>query len=481
MLAQAQKKPVKLIDDPRLPHLLVATEAEAMREHFARYFQQAYPALDLQVVHCAIEKIYYRPGRHCGMLYRLRLRPPSGRPGQGSEADEWFFGRMYASGVACSKFEQAAAAVEHFKPARNFLQAVKPVNFWPDLNMLFWVFPQDPKLPALPQAVDPAFIRKQVEANFAAFGLLGNGSVAAPRCADLRYDRVKYMPGKRCVLRFHARLDDAAGEAQEVTFYSKTYGDGMSRYHFQILQSAYRQLTAQVKEINLPRPLLHLDEANTFWQEEWKGKALIEALDEFDWDELFPRIAAMLASLHRSRINGFRPGPDLDDVLQSTLEDGAELVQTLPQYQPLISPLLSRLQTAKTALEQQEIAAVPIHGACRLEQMLVRGTELALVDFDAVALGDPLFDLAEFLASLQFLQLSRALPRQRLARAVDLFYETYARQVSWSCDRRRVAWYALSFLTSKIFLSLKNLDFQALQRLESEGQEIIKGWLEFIN
>lgn len=472
---------MKLIDDTRLPHLLVATDAEAMREHFARYFQQAYPALALEVAHCAIEKIYYRPAKHCGMLYRLRLRHPSGLPGQGSEADEWFFGRMYAAGVACSKFEQAAAAAEQFKPARNFLQAVKPVNFWPDLNMIFWVFPQDPKLPALPHAVDPAFIRQQLEANFAAFGLLGNGSAAAPRCADLRYDRVKYMPGKRCVLRLHARLDDASGKAHEITFYSKTYGDGMSRYHFQILQSVYRQLTAQVKAVNLPRPLLHLDEANTFWQEEWKGKSLIDALDEFDWEELFPRIAAALASLHRSRINGFRPGPDLDDVLQGTLEDGAELVQTLPQYQPLISSLLSRLETAKGRLEHQEIAAVPIHGACRLEQMLVRGNELALVDFDAVALGDPLFDLAEFLASLQFLQLSRALSHQRLTRAVDLFYDAYTSQVSWNCDRRRVAWYALSFLISKMFLSLKNLDFQALQRLESEGQEVLNVWLEFIN
>jgi thiamine kinase-like enzyme len=105
---------------------------------------------------------------------------------------------------------------------------------------------------------------------------------------------------------------------------------------------------------------------------------------------------------------------------------------------------------------------------------------LALVDFDAVAMGDPHYDVAEFIASLQYLELSRGLSRQRLASAAKLFYESYAARVPWACDRRRIAWYTRAFLISKMFSSIKNLDFQALQRLESDGQEIMNGWLECI-
>jgi thiamine kinase-like enzyme len=112
--------------------------------------------------------------------------------------------------------------------------------------------------------------------------------------------------------------------------------------------------------------------------------------------------------------------------------------------------------------------------------MLVRGSKLALVDFDAVAKGDPHYDVAEFIASLQYLELSRGLSRQRLARAAQLFYESYAALVPWACDRRRIGWYARAFLISKMFSSIKNLDFPALQRLESDGEEIMNGWLECI-
>jgi thiamine kinase-like enzyme len=249
-----------------------------------------------------------------------------------------------------------------------------------------------------------------------------------------------------------------------------------------MLKSVYEQLAVQAPIVNIPKPLLHLDGFNTFWQEEWPGQPLIEVMEDQNWEELFPRIARVIAALHRSRIDGFRPGPDPDEVMNTADEDGTKFAHMLPQYQRSIMPALERLRAEKSALELQKIPAAPIHGACRIEQMLVRGAELALVDFDAVAMGDPHYDVAEFIASLQYLELSRGLSRQRLASAAKLFYESYAALVPWSCpaSRGRIGWYARAFLISKMFSSIKNLDFQALQRLESDGQEIMNGWLECI-
>jgi hypothetical protein len=288
------------------------------------------------------------------------------------------------------------------------------------------------------------------------------------------------MPGKRCVLRFHLNLIGPAGESRQVNFYSKSYNDAWSRYHFDMLNAVYEQLAVEAPIVNIPKPLLHLDGLNTFWQEEWPGHPLIEVMEEQNWEELFPRIAAVVAALHRSGSKGFRPGPDPDEVMNTADEDGTKFAYMLPQYQRSIMPALERLRAEKSALELQNIPAALIHGACRVEQMLVRGSKLALVDFDAVAKGDPHYDVAEFIASLQYLELSRGLSRQRLARAAQLFYESYAALVPWACDRRRIGWYARAFLISKMFSSIKNLDFPALQRLESDGEEIMNGWLECI-
>ncbi len=478
-LASSYNAGSNLFDDPALPHIPTVMDVDKMAEHLTRYFHASGLAAGWEVSHCGIEKVYYRPGKHCGVLYRLALRHSSGK-----EIDEWVFGRTVPHGTEDERFEAAVGGLKQSQAAHDLLRFMPAINLWRDLNMIFWIFPLDPKLATLPQVIDPAFVRQQVEANLQLLGVHQNGSEAKSegwRCDEVRYDRVKYMPGKRCVLRYHVTLVDPSGKSHDKIFYCKIYQDARSRYHFDMVQSAYQQLTAQTGAINIPRPLLHFDGLHAYWQEEWQGNAVIEVMNEYDWQELFPRIANVLATFHRHPANGFDTAPNLDAVLATAEEDAAKLVRLLPQQQSFAAEVLEHLKIVKrTVLEKQEIPQVPIHGAWRLEQMLVRDHELALVDFDAVTIGDPLYDLAEFIASLQFLELSRGWPRERLAAAAEALYRSYAGQVPWSCDRRRVAWYALAFLMTKFYSSTKNLDRQALPLLDLAGKAICEDWLKIV-
>ncbi|MGH7494287.1 MAG: aminoglycoside phosphotransferase family protein [bacterium] len=468
-----------LFDDPALPNIATVMDVDRMAEHFTRLFRASGLAVEWEVAQCGIEKVYYRPGKHCGVLYRLTLRHSSGK-----EIDEWIFGRTVPHGTEDERFAAAVVGLKHFQAARDLLKFMPAISFWGDLNMILWLFPLDPKLETLPQVIDPAFVRQQVEANLPLFGVSESGPAAKPAawsCGEIRYDRVKYMPGKRCVLRYHVNLISPSGTSHEKTFYCKIYQDERSRYHFDIVQSAYQQLTAQTDAVNIPRPLLHFDGLHTYWQAEWPGNAVIEVMDKYDWQELFPRIANVLATFHRHPANGFDTAPNLDAVLATADEDVAKLVSRLPHQQHFAAGVLERLKVVKrTVLEKQEIPQVPIHGAWRLEQMLVRDHELALVDFDAVSIGDPLYDLAEFVASLQFLELSRGWPRERLAAAAETLCRSYAEQVPWPCDRRRVAWYALAFLMTKFYSTTKNLDRRALQQLDLAGKKICADWLKIL-
>jgi thiamine kinase-like enzyme len=468
-----------ILNDPALPHCATALDTQVMVGQFAQHMNAVSPGIEWQVKRCGIEKVYYRPAHHCGILYRLTLCHPSGQ-----EADEWFFGRLCPPGRGYDQLERTAAAVRHFYVAHDFLRRIPPISFWPDLNMMVWIFPQDPCMVTLPYLMDPDFVRHQIKLNWPAFGALAkgaNGHSHTWHCTEVACDRVKYMPGKRCVLRFQLEMSGTSGDSRQVRFYSKTYNDGWSHYHFNMLKSACEQLAAQASKLNVPRPLAYLDGFNTLWQEEWSGKPLIDVLESQNWPELFPRIAEVLAALHRSGIKGFRPGPDLDEVMNTAIEDGSKLLFLMPACQPFITPMLERLQAEKSAIALLQIPAAPIHGACRLEQLVVREAELALVDFDAVAIGDPLFDVAEFIASLQFLEFTQGKPRDHLAKAAEWFYQSYAENVEWPCDRRRLAWYILVFLTSKMYGALKHYDVPAMQRLESAGSELINGWLESLN
>lgn len=475
MSAPSYNERLGLFDDPKLPLVATVMDVDAMPRHFTRYLHTSGVDPQWEVTKCAIEKVYYRPGKHCGVLYRLGLRHAAG-----TETDEWIYGRTVPAGTEDERFEKALAGLKTTPSAHEFLRALPPISFWRDLNMILWAFPQDPDLETLPQSVDPAFVRQQVEANIHAFDASANGSAAQWRCAEFYYDRIKFMPSKRCVLRYHVNLVDPSGKSYEKTFYCKIYNNGDSRYHFDMLKSAYEQLTVKSAAVNIPRPLLHFDGLHTFWQEEWPGNALLDVIDQYDWQDIFKRVALVLAAFHRSPANGFDPAPDLNEVMEKADEDAAKLLRLWPQQQPLVSRVLELLHATKDVFDKQEMPRVPIHGACRIEQMLARGNELALVDFDAVTLGDPIHDVAELIASLQYMGLTRGLPGERIAVATEAFYRSYAEQVPWACDRRRIGWYALAFLMTKFYSSSKNLERRALQQIDTAGKAICEDWLKTV-
>jgi len=445
-------------DDPKLPQLALVTDPVAMAPILAENFHASLAALDCQIENCAIERIQYRRGRRCRLLYRLNLRHRDG-----AKKDQWLYGKLVRPGQARRQYEDARAAGN----LHNGLW--QPVTLLPELEMVVWTFPNDPEMPGLIKAADLSFVQAQINANLAAFGLAEDW-----RAEPTSFVRVKYMPGKRCVLRYHVRFQNRAGENHEASFYSKTYSDGRSRFHFQVLQQVYAQLA---KAINIPRPVLHLDAANTLWQEPWEGRPLIDNLDATDWEELFPRLAAGLASFHQSAAASLSPVNSLEQAFDSAQEDAQMLGWLLPECHLRFAEILAKLTVAKEVLAALPAPATPIHGAIRLEQFVARDREVALVDFDAAGFGDPLFDVAEFITSLQYLEFTAGFARQRLAQAAELFQASYEKQAGPKLSSPRLGFYAISALLSKMHDSMKNLDTRAMQQFEAI-LEIVDGWLQ---
>jgi len=445
-------------DDPKLPQLALVTDPVVMAPIFVKNFCASLAALDCQIENCAIERIQYRRGRRCRLLYRLNLRQQNGQ-----KKDQWFLGKLVRPGQARRQYEDALVA-------GNLQNGPWPaVTLLPDLEMVVWTFPNDPEMPGLIKATDLSFVQAKINANLAAFGLTEGW-----RCENAAFERVKYMPGKRCVLRYQIDLQNSTGEKRARSFYSKTYSDGMSRFHHHVVQQVYARLG---QAINIPRPIMHLDAANTLWQEPWEGRSLIDNLDATDWEELFPRLAAGLASFHQSQCESLPPVNTLEQAFDSAQEDAQMLGWLLPECHLRFAEILVKLTVAKEALAAQPAPAMPIHGAIRLEQFVARDREVALVDFDAAALGDPLYDVAEFLSSLQYLEFTAGFARERLAQAAALFKAGYEKQTRSHLLPLRLGFYAISALLSKMHDTMKNLDARAMEQFEAI-LEIVDGWLQ---
>ena len=183
-----------------------------------------------------------------------------------------------------------------------------------------------------------------------------------------------------------------------------------------------------------------------------------------------------MARMHGEEMADLPAAPDMEAILNTAREDGLQFIHLLPHFKAMILPALERLQKNHIALQNQSVPLVPLHGAWRIEQMLLSGQEMALIDFDAFSVGDPHSEVAEFLASLSHLELTHGWSPERIENAGRSFLKGYVRQVSFDLDDSRLMWYILAFMMSKIYAAIKHLDFTSLKRLDTDGERILHFW-----
>lgn len=443
-----------LSTDDAVTPALPETDPVAMAAAFEEFFQHEYPGLGLRVQQCRVTRVYQKPGKACLIAYRVQGHDHHGRP-----FDQWLHGRLQRNGAVAGGGESAT-------PSWSAGDFWKPVSLWPERRMVVHAFPHDPKLPQLARLKDAGFIRQNVERNLAEFGLSG-----AWHCTEVFDHKVKYMPGKRCVLRYRVSLRHAAGEQQTRTFYSKTTDDASGRTVAAALRVICASRACAAGVLNVPAPIAYLPEIKTLWQHAWEGESLTRRCAERGWATLahapvLPKIAAMLAALHQIELPAElqRPGASPATMLTNARDNAAQILKFLPEVRERQAHLLQKM----AATLPRSAAGTPrttIHGTFKLAQILVREEQPGLVDFDALAVGDPLYDVAEFLASVIYLRVSDGVAAASITAAVALFVGSYAGLVPWPCERRRLAWYVTAFLLGKMHSSLKRMEREARQQV----------------
>ena len=473
-----------------------AVEPHFMAGAFEGFFSREYVSLGLKVAKCEVSRVYHKPGKDCKITYRLL-----GHSGESDSYEHWFYAHIAFKNKKLSKYLTGQPAEW---PGCGFW---KPVSLWPEMNMALFAFPYDPELPYLHQLLDLNFVKQQIELNLAGLGLPEGW-----RCQDVVYHKIKYRPGKRCILRYEAVMIDAANNQRPVVFYSKTYDKNKesSRYVYEVLQRICATQTCTSGRLNIPQPIAYIEGTNTIWQNAWEGKKLARVGEELGWANLpqsglLPKVAKMLAALHQTELAGplLHPAPSASMMLEHAHDDVANILEFLPEQQEMLGKIIVKFDAAAPS-QEEPIMPATIHGTFKIAQLLYRenppparplradeadeGTldnqsqsekdvRLGLVDFDSIASGDPLIDLAEFIASLAYLRVSDDIPAASLQDSIEAFLVSYQEQVSWRCDRRRLGWYVAAFLWGKIHASLKRFEVKAIANIFAAFQ-MIMDWLD---
>jgi len=288
-----------------------------------------------------------------------------------------------------------------------------------ELDMVGWRFPDDPAMPWLAELMDSRQIAE-----------LGQRPISA-------IEIVNYRPEIRCTARYCFAASDAA-PARVV--YGKTYADEQGRAVYTNLRALQRQSAVAFV---MPEALAYDADRHTLWLEGLQGHMLTELDFTVDVAEKIPALANALAAFHQ-----VTPPPlpviTSQQQLKEWLKKADKLSHAYPTIQPALTGLLNELRQDCPEFEVLGL----IHGDFHIDQLLVLADgRLALFDYDELALGDSLQDLANFAADLY----NYPYPIALIDLLVQTLFTAYSAASHNPTDPQRFAWHLRGQLLTRAY------------------------------
>ncbi len=290
------------------------------------------------------------------------------------------------------------------------------------LDLLLWPWPADPGLPQLAGLLDPKAAQAFWEAPAQAVHAL------------------RHAPENRAVLRYT--------HADGRTLYAKTFADDRGARVKQRFDWFWERSQRDAGAPLVAQPLHYDPETRTLWQAAARGVPLAAAMDGQSAQgghaadaanaaggrpaaRWAPPLARALAALHDAPAAlGGRERLDRAHWLTEAQRRGRKIERALPALAPCAQATVAAIERAAARLPAHR--EVPVHADFHHGQAWIDGDRAVLFDFDEVALGDPMQDLASFVVRL---------PAAAGADAGARWLAAYAAVAPAHFDTARLAWH----------------------------------------
>ncbi len=356
----------------------------------------------------------YRVGRGLGLLFRVRA----------AGADHLVSARSFEPGGGARNFERALAGALESPPG-----PLRPVALAPELETVFWTFPNDRRIRSLALVAGPSGDLARLA-----------GGPCAPRL-------VAYVPEKAAT----ARCEDATGADRA---YVKVYGSEEGA-RADAIHAAVWAAASTVPGLRVPRPLAYDAHRRALALEAIVGEPL-ETCGVADLHARLAALGAALATLHdASPPAGLRP---LERLAPAGLERAAELIARI---RPDVGDASRGLAEALGAAYEERDDQAWLHGDAHPKNVIVTQHGIALVDLDQAAIGPVAADLGGVLGRLRYLRLVGALPARRERALMASLLRGYSSNRE-PPDGRSIAWHLAASLLGERAL-------RAVTRIRAEG------------
>jgi ATP-binding cassette, subfamily B, bacterial len=288
-----------------------------------------------------IGRVVYKPGETLAVHYRAQV--------DGAPCD------AVATSMAGVALDDSARKPRYRELARqaDSRTPAEPVSYAEDVGALITWLPFDPRLPAL--ALDGHELARRL-------GVENGGEPAL----------LGYKPRSRAVLRLGDHVLKAYGS------------DGKYEAALAGLLTAARQGPVPTAEFAAAVPELRLT-AQRVVHGDRPGSALAVA----------QRAGELVAELQRAELPSLPPAP-IERQLAAAVRKADVIRAVVPPLAPRLDTLVRRLRGA----QPPDDAAVPAHGDFHVDQLLLTGDAIAVIDFDQMCRAAPALDVATYAADV---------------------------------------------------------------------------------
>jgi hypothetical protein len=365
----------------------------------------------------------------CLLRYAIRLRDAA----TGRERSVIVTGRLFADSDACVAFfedrlQPMGAGAEGRREIAGFKS---PVAVFESLRLAVYAFPIDPDLPTLIDATDPRGMTDTL-------GRLVPSSLDPELdVRDCRIAVAHYPRRHRCVLRYEVNGWRRGSDARLLVFgkVSSTDEPALDRA---VIEQLGREMGDGAGSVRIPRHVGHVSNLDLVLIEGIPGTPEIAPLlkargggggvnDSHSLDRAIDASGLVAAKLHRCRIRIDRQR----DLREELAELEAELValgRVIPEEMAPLDELLSAVSNAGRGVGDGQLQFS--HGDFTPSQILFKGADVGLIDFDNLGEAEPELDLGQFCSYLSAAALKAELSTGDVdglgPRLCRRFLETYA-------------------------------------------------------
>ena len=355
-----------------------------------------------------VQDARYRPKGETWFLYRLEMDEPSGAT-------------VHVAARLLSKDETPRAPdPKLLSRYRNWPHSMFQEPWFVEraLSLEFYAFPVDPGLPLLFEAAD-------------ADGMMRHLSrfVSEARIRTVTCQNRSYLPYSRATFAYDVHVEN--GTQTTLRLVGKMQSGKPARQRF---DKHYALWSAAQGRLSIPRPVGVVEEAGIALQAHATGERLGALVDRPEFEALAREAARKLALLHELRLPAIKERRPVDEV--RNVSRWSDLLRAL---RPDLAPRITALETTlNRLLLRNTFSRALIHADFHHTNVLVDGQRLTFIDFDDLAMGDPMVDVGRFMASLRIPALRAFGRASALENAGNAFLDEYLRAAAGHERRARL-------------------------------------------